>query len=126
MEARTWESQPHSDLLVENSPNMARGKMVKNKALRQSQTNKISNYMKAAVVKEITEEARTNNRQDCTPSHITQGQPLSDVMEAIKGYRSELVTKIDLIATDVNLLRADLYEVADRVTTTEENFGTLQ
>ncbi|KAJ1162555.1 hypothetical protein NDU88_003023 [Pleurodeles waltl] len=51
---------------------------------------------------------------------------LADLMEAIKGTPTELTTKIDLVAIDVNLLRVDLRGVVDRVTTTETNVGELQ
>ncbi|KAJ1161856.1 hypothetical protein NDU88_002337 [Pleurodeles waltl] len=52
--------------------------------------------------------------------------PLIDLMEAIKATPTELATKLDLVAIDVNRLRVDLRGVADCVTTTETNVGELQ
>ncbi|KAJ1194639.1 hypothetical protein NDU88_003927 [Pleurodeles waltl] len=48
------------------------------------------------------------------------------VMATISGSCFELINKIDSIATNVNLLRMDIWKVAEHVTVTKDNVGVLQ
>ena len=51
---------------------------------------------------------------------------LADIMEAIKGSREALEAQVAGVSVEVNLLRADLRKVSDKVTSAEGNITALQ
>ncbi|KAJ1176669.1 hypothetical protein NDU88_001938 [Pleurodeles waltl] len=57
---------------------------------------------------------------------IRHATSLAKLMEAIKCARTELATKIDSVAINVNLLTLDLRGVSHRITVMEANMGELQ
>ncbi|KAJ1090246.1 hypothetical protein NDU88_003381 [Pleurodeles waltl] len=51
---------------------------------------------------------------------------LVDLMAATQGLQVEVISKIDVVAIDVNLLQADLQKATDRVAAMKQNVNTLQ
>ncbi|KAJ1213053.1 hypothetical protein NDU88_000692 [Pleurodeles waltl] len=100
--------------------------MVKDKGLHSAQSNKIVNntqsvppFDKAGEGSEKDQRGQSEEQPVCTPL-------MAYSMEAITSIRAELATKKDSVVIEVNLLRADLCGVADRMTATESNVGELQ
>ncbi|KAJ1082362.1 hypothetical protein NDU88_002530 [Pleurodeles waltl] len=58
-------------------------------------------------------------------SRDSQEPSMSDILNEIKGTHTELVIKIDIVALDVTLLRADLHKVADTITEAGDTIGVL-
>ncbi|KAJ1186837.1 hypothetical protein NDU88_003617 [Pleurodeles waltl] len=63
---------------------------------------------------ESTEDTQTHGKHDGNPLQIEPTLSMVDVVDELKGTRAELAAKIDSIAIDVNLLRTDLSDVAER------------
>ncbi|KAJ1165503.1 hypothetical protein NDU88_005930 [Pleurodeles waltl] len=99
--------------------------MGKGKVGRDPQVNKIINYVQVTHGKDKmgrnTLEDTWGSAENCCP----QKSSMSEILNEIKGTCTKLVTKIDTVAVDVTLLRADLRKVADRVTKAEDTIGVL-
>ncbi|KAJ1153643.1 hypothetical protein NDU88_006402 [Pleurodeles waltl] len=65
------------------------------------------------------------NTRGTIESRDPQEPSMSDILNEIKGARTEMVTKIYTMVVDIILLRTDLRKVADRVTEAEDAIGVL-
>ncbi|KAJ1173426.1 hypothetical protein NDU88_005261 [Pleurodeles waltl] len=99
--------------------------MGKDKGGRQSQANKIVNYEQVTHGKDRTHINTPDDTLGTVESCDPQDPSMSDILNEIKGTRTELVTKIDTVAVDVTLLRATLCKVAERVKEAEDAMGVL-
>ncbi|KAJ1089529.1 hypothetical protein NDU88_002680 [Pleurodeles waltl] len=99
--------------------------MGKDKGGRQSQVNKIVNYAQVTHGKDRVGTNTLDDTQGATENRNPQKPSMSDILDEIKGTRSELVTKIDPVAVDFTLLQADLCKLADRFTEAEDTIVVL-
>ena len=96
--------------------------MGKDKTPRLSQSNTITQYTTPR--QQTHRITRQGDTGDTSPD--TQEPSRADLMEAIRGSREALETQIAGVSIEVNLLRADLRKVSDKVTTAEDNITSLQ
>ncbi|KAJ1102247.1 hypothetical protein NDU88_007299 [Pleurodeles waltl] len=96
--------------------------MGRNQGLQTAQTNNLDKYnvqMKTAG----TERNKSAPAKEASDS----GDPLlQEIMKAIQSLKGTIESKIDALTIDVNLLRADLRKVTDKVTTAESKINRLQ
>ncbi|KAJ1081661.1 hypothetical protein NDU88_001839 [Pleurodeles waltl] len=75
--------------------------------------------------KDRTDINTPDNTLGTVESRNPQEPSMADILNYIKGTPTELVTKIDTVAVDVTLLRADLRNVAERVKEAEDSTEVL-
>ncbi|KAJ1159711.1 hypothetical protein NDU88_000216 [Pleurodeles waltl] len=84
---------------------------------------------KYALLKEVPEVGAslesTTTTPDC-PLPEVGSLTLQDIIVAIQGVRTSLETRIDLVSTEVSLLRTDLRNMATQVKDVEESAAALQ
>ncbi|KAJ1165634.1 hypothetical protein NDU88_006053 [Pleurodeles waltl] len=94
----------------------------RNRGPQATETNNLDKY--TVQLKTVGSE---RNAPDSIGGPPESGDPsLREIMEAIQALRNNIESKIDAVTLDVNLLRADLCEVTDKVTTAEGQINGLQ
>ncbi|KAJ1100488.1 hypothetical protein NDU88_005573 [Pleurodeles waltl] len=94
--------------------------MGKGKLQRGTQANKIVQYTFPG------QEAGQRTENPHTLEDRPQRQDTQDILEAIRGTRTALQRKMDVMAMDINHLRFNLHKVAKRVTSIEGEVTDLQ
>ncbi|KAJ1157650.1 hypothetical protein NDU88_010354 [Pleurodeles waltl] len=101
-----------------------RSNMVKDKATKLAQANKIINHSHTLPPTERMEVA--GDHRLGTLEMVTHNPSLADLVEAINYSKAKMVNKIEAVAVDITSLCADLCKVSERVTDTEQNMEVLQ
>ncbi|KAJ1109559.1 hypothetical protein NDU88_006919 [Pleurodeles waltl] len=100
--------------------------MVKHKGSKVPQTNKIVNYAQPVQPPVKTEKERDQGLKAPEQGMEDPISSLKDLILAIQGSKTEVIPKTDVIAVEVNLLRADLHKVSDQVGTAKQDIAVLQ